>query len=117
MSILTGSVLQFLQSVFEKCHKTYILTASYCFKKHSSLNDKKRWKDEFNGPLFFPHTAKQILATGFCRKNSFDLIDQKSDENGQILIIEAKLNKDDFTAINIYNFNTESEQIKTFSTL
>ena len=29
---------------------------------HSSLNDKQQWKDEFNGPLFFSQTAKQILA-------------------------------------------------------
>ena len=28
---------------------------------HSSLNDEKQWKDEFNGPLF-SQTAKQILA-------------------------------------------------------
>ena len=84
---------------------------------HSSVNDEKQRKDEFNGPLF-SHTAKQILAvlqTGFCRKNSFDLIHQKSDENGRILIIEAKINGDNFIVINIYNSNTESEQLKTFS--
>ena len=28
---------------------------------HSSLNDEKQWKDEFNGPLFFSH-CKKILA-------------------------------------------------------
>ena len=67
---------------------------------HSSLNDEKQWKDEFN-----------------CGKISFDLIDQKSDENGRILIIEAKINEDNFIVINIYNPNTESEQLKTFSIL
>ena len=50
-------------------------------------------------------------------KNSFDLIDQKSDENGCILIIEAKINEYNFIVINIYNSNTESEQLKTFSIL
>ena len=29
---------------------------------HSSLNDKKQWKDEFNNPLLFFYMAKQILA-------------------------------------------------------
>ena len=55
------------------------------------------------------------VATGFCGKNSFNLIDQKSDENGRILMIEAKINEDNFIAITIYNSNTESEQLKTFS--
>ena len=37
---------------------------------HSSLNDERQWKDEFNGPLFFSH-CKQILAVlqpGFVEK-------------------------------------------------
>ena len=66
---------------------------------HSSLNDEKQWKDEFN-----------------CGKISFDLIDQRSDENGRILIIEAKINNN-FIVINIYNSNTEYQQFKTFSIL
>ena len=33
------------------------------------------------------------------------------------LIIEAKINEDNFIIINIYNSNTESEQLKTFSIL
>ena len=86
---------------------------------HSPVNDKKQWKEEFNGPLFFSHgkTNSCGVATGFCGKNSFDLIDQKSDENGSILIIYAKINDNNFIVINIHNSNTESEQIKTFPIL
>ena len=40
-------------------------------------------------------------ATEFCGKNYFYLIYQKSDENGRILITEAKINEDSFIAINI----------------
>ena len=49
--------------------------------------------------LFFSHTAKKSscgVGTGFCGKNLFDLIDQKSNENERILIIEAKINEDNF---------------------
>ena len=86
---------------------------------HSSLNDEKQQKDEFNGPLFFSYGKTNYcgVATGVLGKNSFDLIDQKSDENGRILIIEAKINEYNFIVINIYNSNTESEQLKTFSIL
>ena len=59
--------------------------------------------------LFCSLTAKQILAVfqpDFVEKCFFDLIDRKSDENERILIIEAKINEDNFIVINIYNSNT-----------
>ena len=63
------------------------------------------------------HSKTNVVATGFRGKNPFNLIDQKSDENGRILRIEAKINEHNFIVINIYNSNTESEQLKTFSIL
>ena len=38
-------------------------------------------------------------------------------KNGQILILNAELNDTNVFLINFYNFNTESEQLSTFSTL
>ena len=70
---------------------------------HSSLNDEK--------------TNSCSVATEFGGKNSFDLIDQKSDENEQIIITEAKMNDNYFIVISIYNSNKGSEQSKTFSIL
>ena len=86
---------------------------------HSSVNDEKPWKDNFNDPLFFSHrnTNSCGVATEFCANIFFDLIDQKSDENERIIVIEAKINEDNFIVINIYNSNNESEQLKTFSIL
>ena len=86
---------------------------------HSSINDEKQWKDELHGPLFFSHNKINPcgVATGFCRKNYFDLIYQKSDENERILIIKAEINEDNFMVNNIFNSNNESEELKTFSTL
>ena len=42
---------------------------------------------------------------------------QKSDENGRILITDAKLNDEKFLLVNLYSSNTESEQIKTLDAL
>ena len=50
-------------------------------------------------------------------KKSFDFIDQKSDENGSILITEAIINEDDFIVIHIYSSNTESEQFSTMQNM
>ena len=69
--------------------------------------------------IFFPHGKVNScgVTTRFCRKSFFHLIDQKCDENGRILIIEAKINKDNFIVINIFNSSTDSEQLKTISIL
>ena len=42
---------------------------------------------------------------------------QKSDENGRILITDAKLNDEKFLLVNLYSSNTESQQIKTLDAL
>ena len=39
------------------------------------------------------------------------------DKNGRILILDAELNGTNFLLISFYNFNTESDQLSTFSTL
>ena len=76
---------------------------------------EKKWIDDFKNPLFFSHGITNSLgvAIGFYGLKSLFKIDKKSDENGQILIINAKLNDEKFLHLNIYNLNTESEQIKT----
>ena len=48
---------------------------------------------------------------------SLHITDKKSDENGRILKIDAKVNDKKFLLVNTYNSNTESEQIKTLGTL
>ena len=47
----------------------------------------------------------------------FTLINKKSDENGQILIIDTKVNDKKFLLVNVYNLNMESEQTKALGTL
>ena len=82
--------------------------------------DSNNRKDDFNGPLlFFSHgsTNPCLEAIGFCESKSLHVIDKKSDENGQTLIIEAKVNDKKLLLVNLSNSNTESEQIKALDTL
>ena len=85
---------------------------------HSLTQGEKKWKDNFKDPLFFSHgsTNSCCVAIGFCELKSLHKIDKKSDENGRILIINAKVNDVKFLLVNLYNSNTESEQIKTLNT-
>ena len=79
---------------------------------------EKNWKNDFKDPLLFSHGSMNScgVAIGFCELKSLHIIDKESDENDRILIIDAKVNDEKFLLINIYNSNTESEQIKTWNT-
>ena len=79
----------------------------------------KKVEKSFKDPLFFSHGTTNFcgVAIGFCGLKSLHIIDKKSDENGRTLIIDAKLNDKKFLLVNLYNWNTESEQIKMLDTL
>ena len=56
---------------------------------------KKKRKDDFKHSLFFSHGSTNScgVAIDFCGLKSLQIIDKKSDENGRILIIDAKENE------------------------
>ena len=87
-------------------------------ERHSLTQDQKKWEDDFKDLLFFSHGSTNCcaVAIGFCGLKSLHIIDKKSDENGRILIIDAKVNDEKFLLVNLYNSNTESEQIETLDT-
>ena len=97
----------------------------HVFNKRLKLFEYLKQSNNFNDFLLLQETHSLndektnscSVATKFGGKNSFDLIDQKSDENEQIIITEAKMNDNYFIVISIYNSNKGFEQSKTFSIL
>ena len=77
----------------------------------------ERWFERSFG--FFSHgsTYSCGVAVGFSRLKSLHIIDNKSNENGWILIIDGKVNDEKLLLVNLYNLNKESEQIKMLDTL
>ena len=96
----------------------YTIAVFFSCKKHSLTQDEKKWKDDFKDPLFCSHGSTNFcgVAIALCGWKSFHII-YKSDENGRILITDAKLNDEKFLLVNLYSSNTESEQIKTLDAL
>ena len=86
---------------------------------HSSVDDEKRWEDELNGNLYFSHgkTNSCGVAIGYVGSKSFVLANQTADKNGRLLMIEAIVDDVKFVLINIYNCNTESQQLLTLTKL
>ena len=93
--------------------------SAFLLEAHSSTQDEKKWKDDFKDSLFFSHGSTNScgVAIGFWGLKSLHIIDRKSDENGRILITDAKVNDKKFLLVNLYNPNTESDQTKTLDTL
>ena len=63
--------------------------------------------------LFFSHgkTNSCVVAIGYTGKRSFKLLKNKNDESGRILILEAMIDDCVVILINLYNPNTEKEQV------
>ena len=86
---------------------------------HSSLADEKKWADDLNEPIFFSHgkTNSCGVAIGYIGSNKVDVLDKKIDKNGRILILDVKVDESNFVLVNIYNPNTETEQVATLHDL
>ena len=86
---------------------------------HSSVDDEKRWCDELNGNLYFSHgkTNSGSVAIGYVGSKSFILANETADKNGRLLLFEAIVDDVKFVLINIYNCNTESQQLLTLTEL
>ena len=50
---------------------------------------------------------------GYLRSNKVKVNRIRNDNQGRILLIDAEIDEDTFVLINLYNANTEMEQIKT----
>ena len=98
--------------------KNYVTSNGFIFlqETHSSVKDEKLWIDEFEGQLFFSHgkTNSCGVAIGFVGKKALNILNIKHNL-GRILVIEVKIDDSVFVLINIYNANTESEQLHTLN--
>ena len=101
--------------------KSYVTANGFIFLQEtdSCINDKIKQRDEFKGELFFSHgkTFSCGVAIDFYGSERIKQTNKKSDKSGRILLVEATIDDTVFVLINIYNTNTESEQLETLSDL
>ena len=119
LSFISNNVkeLQAISKRISEYLKNYVTSDGFIFlqETHSSVKDEKIWNDEFGGQLFFSHgkTNSCGVAIGFVgTKHNI-----RRDNLGRILVIEVKIDDSVFVLINIYNANTESEQLHTLNDL
>ena len=88
-------------------------------ESNSSSDDKQKWRDNFGGNTFFSHGKRNSCGVliSYIGTHNFLLNNQKTDSNGRILILDVTINDVNFVLINLYNSNTETEQISVLNNL
>ena len=91
----------------------------FLLETHSTFNDENIWKNDFNGSVFYSHGTSQscgVLIVYFGNLN-FSFNKQVGDTNGRILILDENIDEIRYVLVNIYNANTEVEQVQVLSEL
>jgi len=86
---------------------------------HSVKNLEKEWKSQWDGDIYFSHGTSNSTgcAIAFSKNFSAKILNQSVDQNGRLLILETSIDDDKFLLINLYNANTEVDQLTLFDLL
>ena len=81
---------------------------------HSTTSDERKWKDEFTGTVFYSHSTSNSCGAliTFLGKHEICVDSQITDKHGRILILAVTIDGSEYILVNIYNANTETEQLK-----
>ena len=84
---------------------------------HSSEDTFNEWWDDFKGEVFFSYgtTSSCGVMTGYVGSKKFSVNKICKDSSGRVLIIEAEIETGTFILLNLYNPNSETEQLQTLS--
>ena len=86
---------------------------------HSTKDDEEEWIADWGGDLLFSHGTSQSTGViiAFNKKFNHKIGKITRDENGRVLIVDFSTDTRNYTCINFYNSNLESEQVQSIATL
>ena len=86
---------------------------------HSTTGCEKKWKDEFGGDLHFSHDPSNSCGVLIAFYGNQDIAVKKKlpDKKGRVLVLDVQIDDSVLLLINIYNANTEKEQISVLDEL
>ena len=100
-----------------KYFKDKIVSNGFLFlqETHSTVNDEIKWKDDLKGEVCYSHGKSNSCGILICYISSKRLFirNKLSDNDDRILILDVDIDNENFILINLYNPNTEAEQLKT----
>ena len=86
---------------------------------HSTQDGHNKWRDDSQRQIFFSHgtTNSCGVMIGSLGNKKINCNKIRTDNNGRIIVLEAEIDDEIFLLINLYNPNTEAEQVKTLCEL
>ena len=86
---------------------------------HSTEKSEKEWKSQWGGNIYFSHGTSNSTgcAIAFSDNFSVKIVSETKDSFGRFLILETIINDEHFTLINLYNANTELDQLSVLELL
>ena len=86
---------------------------------HSGSDDEKKWRENFGDNTFFSHGKRNSCGVliSYIGTHNFVVNNQKTDNDSRILILDVTINDVNFVLINLYNANTETEQVSVLNNL
>ena len=104
-----------------ECFKSKLKLNGLLFlqESHSTISCEKNWKDEFGGDLLFSHGSSNYCGVLIAFFGNQDITVKKklSDKKWRVLVLDVRIDSSDFLFINIYNANTEKEQVSALNEL
>ena len=86
---------------------------------HSNSKAEQKWREDFHGKVFFSHgeTNSCGVLIAYFGTEIFTVKKQQTDHSGRILILDVSINDSKYILINLFNANTEKDQIEVLSNL
>ena len=86
---------------------------------HTISNNENVWADYFKGQVFFWHGTSNSRGAliAYLGSKSFIVKNKRNDDAGRILILDISIDDTDCILVNIYDANTDTEQIKVLNDL
>ena len=86
---------------------------------HSSVETEKKWIDDFKDKIYCSHGKTNSCGVLIAIYGNLNIRvkNKMHDNDGRVLILDARINGSDYLLINFYNANTEREQLTTIKNL
>ena len=105
LNILNVELLIMMSYFYNKCPDTF-----------------NEWRDNFKGDIFQKRyffsdgtTSSCSVIIGYLGNKKFSINKICKENNGRVLIIEAEIEAETFSLLNLYNSNSDTEQLQTLS--
>ena len=99
--------------------KTGVCGLLFLQETRSNSKVEQKWKEDFHGKVFFSQGKTNFCAVliAYFWTEKYIVKKQQTDHSGHILILDVSINDSEYNLIELYNANTEKEQIKVLSNL